>query len=215
MKCLLFSITNETLKPLISPDYAKPTRQVYIDSATYFLSQEDPLYIPPFAGRYVRRFENLPSWVPDRRHPPKAYPFGTPLPGTNYCASGNTSGANKTQVRLRGDPTTVTLKGICVNEVSKLSPLSSTHFHDNSILNSRDTMTIFIPWVEECRNISKYHVKDPYPHRPNESRTEAFWQTGLSDRASGFRPANLTYTQYYRAEQNMALLFLIRRGLCS
>ena len=105
MKCLLFSITNETLKPLISPDYAKSTRQVYIDSATYFLSQEDPLYILPFASRgYPRRFENLPSWVLGRSNPPKLYPFGTPMLGTNYCASGNTSGTNKTRVIFRGGP---------------------------------------------------------------------------------------------------------------
>ena len=101
----LQSITNETLKPLISPDYAKSTRQVYIDSATYFLSQEDPLYILPFASRgYPRRFENLPSWVLGRSNPPKLYPFGIPMLGTNYCASGNTSGTNKTRVRFRGGP---------------------------------------------------------------------------------------------------------------
>lgn len=45
--------------------------------------------------------------------------------------------------------------------------------------------------------MAKYHVKDPYPHHPNESRTEAFWRTDLSDRAIGFRPA--AYAQYYRA----------------
>lgn len=74
-------------------------------------------------------------------------------------------------------------------------------------LNLRDIMTIFIPWFKECRDIAKYHLKDPYPHRPNGSRAEAFWRTGLSDHASGFRPADPAYAQYYRAvEQNMILL---------
>lgn len=54
-------------------------------------------------------------------------------------------------------------KGIYVDEVSKLSPLCSTHFDDNGTLNLRDMMTIFVPWFKECRDIAKYHVKDPYP----------------------------------------------------
>ena len=98
-------------------------------------------------------------------------------------------------------------KGFYVDEVNKLCPLCSTHFDDNSTLNLRDMMTIFIPWLKECRDIAKYHVKDPYPHHPNESRAEAFWRTGLSGHASGFRPADPASAQYYRAvEQNMILL---------
>jgi hypothetical protein len=56
------------IDPTLMPNYdeTRSVESLYIDTAHYFLRQNEPLWFLHLAGiGFVRRYDDLPSWVPD------------------------------------------------------------------------------------------------------------------------------------------------------
>lgn len=179
---------------LISPNYQKDTKYVYIDVARYLLAREAPLRLLSYAGIGFHygpsKSGELPSWCPDWSRQPLSRRLSYTGSGVDYHAGGEDNMPPRIARSIKFP--SLMLRGQVIDTIKSLGPDGFLAISDETGTWQAQYILNMYQCAVDCQGI----VLDlpfkgkmyPYTNSP-QPLLEAYWRTLSGDRNDKERPA--------------------------